>query len=94
MRSEFEKLPEIAKIIKEHDAFYCNKGEWYLCPDDDQFAEAYLDGAWYAHQEQQKRINAIKQEMKLHLEDDYDGLERPDYDAMLYLLRDIKELLK
>jgi len=60
MREEFEKLPEIAELIKEHDAYYCSKGKWYLCPDDDQFAEAYLDGAWYAYQEQQKTIDLLK----------------------------------
>ena len=70
-REEFEKLPEIAKIIKEHDAFYCNKGEWYLCPDDDQFAEAYLDGAWYAFQEQQKKINEIKAIAESWINQDY-----------------------
>lgn len=57
MREEFEKLPAIARIIKEHDAFYCNEDEWYVCPDDDQFAEAYLGGAWYAYQEQQKKLD-------------------------------------
>ena len=51
---EFSKIPEIARIIEEHKAFYCNKGNWWLCPDDDQFAEAYLDGAWFMFQELNK----------------------------------------
>ena len=58
MREQFEKLPEIAKIIKERNAFYCNKGDYYLCPDD-QFAESYLDGAWYTYQEQQKKVSEV-----------------------------------
>ena len=61
MREQFEKLPEIANLIQEGDAFYCDKGEWYLCPNiDDSAIEMALDKAWYAFQEQQKRIDAIK----------------------------------
>ena len=31
--------------------------------------------------------------MKEHLVEDYEDMERPDYDSMLYALRDIKEVL-
>lgn len=31
--------------------------------------------------------------LKENLDDDYEDMERPDYDAMLYALRDVKELL-
>ena len=32
--------------------------------------------------------------LKEGLDDDYEDMERPDYDAMLYALRDIKDLLE
>lgn len=35
----------------------------------------------------------ITETLKEKLDDDYEDMERPDYDAMLYALRDIKELL-
>lgn len=36
----------------------------------------------------------ITEILKENLDDDYEGMERPDYDAMLYALRDIKDLLE
>ena len=42
-----------------------------------------------------EKINKALSEMKNQLGgEDYDDLERPDYDAMLYALRNIKEILK
>lgn len=35
----------------------------------------------------------ITETLKENLDDDYEDMERPDYDAMLYALRDVKELL-
>ena len=35
----------------------------------------------------------ITETLKENLDDDYEDMERPDYDAMLYALRNIKELL-
>lgn len=44
---------------------------------------------------QQAKIDEALIEMKNQLGDeDYDNLERPDYDAMLYALRNIKDILK
>lgn len=90
MREEFEKLPEIARIIKEHDAFYCNKGEWYLCPDDDQFAEAYLDGAWYAYQEQQKKIDKHNAKLQKFI-DELTKTEQDDKDNKIEFWRGFAE---
>ena len=36
----------------------------------------------------------ITEILKGNLDDDYEDMERPDYDAMLYALRDIKDLLE
>ena len=45
--------------------------------------------------ELQARVDEVLIEMKNQLGDeDYYGMERPDYDAMLYALRNIKDTLK
>ena len=36
----------------------------------------------------------ITEILKENLDDDYEMLERPDYDAMLYALRDAKDFLE
>ena len=83
MREQFERLPEIANLMQEGNAFYCDKGEWYLCPNiDDSAIEMALDMAWYAFQEQQKKIDAIKNLM------DADVYHIPT------LIKELKELLK
>ena len=56
MRERFEKLPEIAEIIKNEKAVFV--GDGYRIRGNDR-AEAYLDGAWYAFQEQQKKIDSM-----------------------------------
>ena len=57
MREEFEKLPEISEIIKE-GVFW--DGEIYrrtaICKLTHLY---YVRGAWYAYQEQQKKIDSM-----------------------------------
>ena len=36
----------------------------------------------------------ITEILKESLDDDYEDMERPDYDAMLYALRNIKDLIE
>ena len=63
MREEFEKLPEIAQLIEEGKgdnlAFITETNrydaEMYITFTPDYVH--YLNGAWYAYQEQQKKIN-------------------------------------
>ena len=57
MREQFEKLPEIAKLIDSGDVWWCDKGEWYLASDME--IECYVDGAYYAFQEQQRKIDSL-----------------------------------
>ena len=68
MRSEFEKLPEIRKIMNENGIYFMNHSGWYEARDFKDFEyEQYINGAWYAFQEQQKKIDEalkILQEMK------------------------------
>lgn len=53
-REHFEQIEEIAERIKSTDAFYCRKGNWYICPNDDNREdEAFLDGAWLVYQKLQ-----------------------------------------
>lgn len=57
----FEELPEIKKLIEEGDAFYCNKGEWYLCKNvDDSAIELALDTALSVFKGQQQEIEKLK----------------------------------
>ena len=58
MRSEFEKLPEIRKIMNENGIYFMNHSGWYEARDFKDFEyEQYINGAWYAFQEQQKKID-------------------------------------
>ena len=57
MREQFEKLPEIRDSISEHIVFIGNK---YTTPNPDFYDLVnWLNGAWYAFQEQQKKIDSV-----------------------------------
>ena len=85
-REEFEKLTEIAEIFKGlHPTiiWFCDKSNKYAT----SFSGfndrvIWLNGAWYVFQEQQKKIDAIKNILSDELE----------YDEVL--IEKIKELLK
>ena len=85
IRKEFEKLPEIANLISESDAYFADESI-YFC--DNDFACGYLNGAWYVFQEQQKKIDAIKSK----LSDIYDASDEDE--TVAHLLDEIQELLK
>ena len=55
MRSKFEGLAEIAKVLEQYDGY--RVGEKYSTYDTG--ATAWLNGAWYAFQEREKRIEAV-----------------------------------
>ena len=44
--------------------------------------------------ELKKRIDNIQHSLIDHLDCEYDDLDRPSYDAMLYAIREIKEILE
>lgn len=56
MREQFEKLPEIAEILNSNGGGYYkeNTNSYHHC---NIYYDKYLNGAWYAYQEQQKRID-------------------------------------
>ena len=81
-REELEKLDEIAEILKDEDTHWCDKRGMYINQRVFQDSTTgYLNGAWYAFQEQQKKVDEI-----VKLVHDY----TPDY----WLDNMIQELLK
>lgn len=56
MREEFEKLPEIAEILKNKTIKFVERANKYYCY---QYSVEYLNGAWYAYQDQQKKIEQL-----------------------------------
>lgn len=66
MREQFEKLPEIRKIMNENGIYFMNHSGWYEARDFKDFEyEQYINGAWYAFQEQQKKIYGALKELEL-----------------------------
>jgi hypothetical protein len=78
MREEFEKLPEIAAKL-EYCRYSSSKNKyvshWYNT--------AFINGAWYAYQEQQKKIDGA---LDLACKHQYSNGER--------IYNEIKEFLK
>ena len=70
MREQFEKLPEIAAELENSD------GELYWCDKQNQYRNnrvfqdsqtGWMNGAWYAFQERQKKIDkAIEESSAWH----------------------------
>ena len=56
MREEFEKLPEISWRLKQSNHRYNAQVSLYEF-ETDFSNEHYVNGAWYAYQEQQKKID-------------------------------------
>ena len=55
IREEFEKLDEIKTTLEKYDGYRVgNKYSTY-----DTSATAWMNGAWYAFQEQQKKIDSV-----------------------------------
>ena len=66
IREQFEKLPEIKGTIFEykHEVIFDESENKYTTPCYSTFEPEYvyfLNGAWYAFQEQQAKINAVLQ---------------------------------
>lgn len=69
MRDKFEKLPEIKKIFDRQDFVFNNHSNQYFivgfASDSQKVCDVnFIGGAWYAFQEQQKKIDTIKDHMK------------------------------
>lgn len=58
MREEFEKLPEIAVHLNHGNVFWSESGQTYASEFQAlHIVACYVNGAWYAYQEQQKKID-------------------------------------
>lgn len=90
MRSEFEKLPSIKTFLMsfeydEKSGEYIRSGSYYQ-PD---YSLGFFNGAWYAFQEQQKKIDKIGVVLnKIYSETEGDN------DLLMHYLDEIQELLK
>lgn len=59
-REKFEKLPEIREIMNSHGIYFMNHSGFYEAAEFKDFeCEQYVNGAWYAYQEQQKKIDSL-----------------------------------
>ena len=58
MREQFEKLPEIADSLSEH-IYFGSDNLYHSALINFQGLVNWLNGAWYAFQEQQKKIDNI-----------------------------------
>ena len=85
IREEFEKLPVIESKL-EH--LFFEDGFYYAKYDDADQDEYFVNGAWYAFQEQQNKIDAIKSKIS----DIYDACD--ENKTIGHLLDEIRELLK
>ena len=82
MREKFEKLPEIADSLSEH-IYFGGDGFYHSSLVNFQGLVNWLNGAWYAFQEQQKKIDEV---LNLVCKLQYSSGER--------IYSEVKELLK
>ena len=91
IREEFEKLDGIAERVDDGWISLRNGAYWNKCL---QRSDDFLNGAWYAFQEQQKKIDAIikwveenKKSIPLSEWHGYKTEEYVDADDLLELLK-------
>ena len=88
-REEFEKLLVISNILEDRGVYWSAINDRYeSCHKWETYFVGYLNGAWYAFQEQQKKIDAIKSKLSAI----YDASDENETAA--HLLDEIQELLK
>lgn len=91
MREEFEKLPEIREIMNSHGIRFMNHSGFYEAAEFKDFEfEQYVNGAWYAYQEQQNKIS-VKDELKELYRKEVDFLRNQTSKAILALYSENKE---
>ena len=69
-REEFEKLPEISRLVICDEIEWCDVYNWYRTDNTDAnsiYHVAWLNGAWYAFQERQKILDAYKLILKTQI---------------------------
>ena len=67
-REEFEKLLVISNILEDRGVYWSAINDRYeSCHKWETYFVGYLNGAWYAFQEQQKKIDALKSKIQTAL---------------------------
>lgn len=59
LHKRFEALPEIKERISLNSMKFCEKGNLYYTEVGSHISAAWVTGAWYAFQEQQKKIDSL-----------------------------------
>ena len=76
-REEFEQLEDIKDILNDHKIFFNEKEDRYqaekITGNDSVYYPSweitYMNGAWYAWQEQQKKIDAHNEKLSLFIDE-------------------------
>lgn len=78
-REKFEALPKIKKIMEDTDVCYCETGMHYSGLGSLYATAGFMNGAWYAFQEQEKIINMQECGAKQIIEilNDFNSSEKP-----------------
>ena len=95
-REEFENMPEVHKKLKDlHPTivwFSDQENEYTSSFDGFQNMVIWLNGAWYAFQKQQKKLDCCREEYKAHLEKIDELKARIDvYELHIKTLKNIHE---
>ena len=96
MRDQFENTPEVHKKLKDlHPTivwFSDQENEYTSSFDGFQNMVIWLNGAWYAFQKQQKKLDCCREENNAHLEKIDDLQARIDvYELHIKTLKNIHE---
>lgn len=64
-REEFEKLPFIKLRMDQYNVIYDSDINCYVAPQAYLSHADWVGGAWYAYQEQQKKIDGLNDELEI-----------------------------
>ena len=95
MRERFEELPEIETHLNHGNVFWSDYKKTYASEFQSLHVVAcYVNGAWYAFQEQEKKIDAVKK-MIVSLRNEFDlwSDDTESFDAIEAQIENLEELL-
>ena len=68
MRAQFEKMPEIATNLSQH-IYFGDDNLYHSDLINFQKLVCWINGAWFAYQEQQKKIDAHNEKLSLFIDE-------------------------
>ncbi len=80
-RKVFESLPEITRIISSDEIKWCDVYNWYRTDNTDAnsiYHLAWLNGAWWSHQAQAKKLEGCVVVQKDQIETWWQDAEEPE----------------